>query len=49
MEQSPELCWKEFFVGFPHTNHGGHRHRFRFVLPDDGLLEVVDIRLTHDH
>jgi len=46
MEQSSELCRKEFFAGFPHTNRGWHRHRFRLVLPNDGLLEVVEIRLT---
>ena len=34
-------------VGFLHASHSFFRHRSRFVLPNDGLLEAVEIKLTH--
>jgi glc operon protein GlcG len=46
VEQSPELCRKELLVGFLHASDSLYRHRFRFVLPDDGWLEAVEVGLT---
>jgi hypothetical protein len=47
MEQSTELCREKCLVGFLHASHSFFRHRSRFVVPNDGLLEAVEIKLTH--
>jgi hypothetical protein len=47
MEQSTELCREKCLVGFLDASYSFFRHRSRFALPNDDLLEAVEIRLTH--
>jgi hypothetical protein len=47
MEQSTDLRGRQCLVGFLHASHSFFRHRSHFDLPHDGLLEAVDITLTH--
>jgi hypothetical protein len=44
----PSFVGKNVWLAFCNASYRFFRHRSRFVLPDDDLLEAVEIRLTHD-
>jgi hypothetical protein len=49
MGQSTELCREKCLAGFLHASHSFFRHRSRFVLPNDGLLEAVGKNLVEEN
>jgi hypothetical protein len=46
-EPSSQLRREKFLLGFPPPDHSSFPHHSRLVQYDHGLLEVLEIRLTH--